>query len=183
VARFGAAAVPLASGEIPVEEPAAMPPARAPGSAIAETIAAALALLALAVFFAYRQWAESRARPAVLSPEDRAHFTRKDRRRWLNSLVMATMAALMLATTRIDPRANRAAARISLAMWLGVLLLAVLMLVLALFDWIANFRYARRHRRALRDEHRSILSDLVRLRRPSTPSNGKARSKSGPPPP
>ena len=50
-----------------------------------------------------------------------------------------------------------------LAVWMGVFASVVLLLGLALIDWISTRRYAERHRRAMNRERLEILRETIRL--------------------
>lgn len=158
-----------------------MPP-RAPGSSNLETLVLAGTLLGLAGFFGVRQWLEVRARPPDLDDADRTYHRGKDIRRFLGSALMTVMAALMIAATRINPRASLALGRLWGWLWIAILALVVVMLAIAFLDWRANTRYAVRHRRALLAEQRDFFASLKRGSAPRQTSNGSNGHLQGPPP-
>jgi hypothetical protein len=127
----------------------------------------ALAVAGLALWFAGHQWAERRRRPLDLSAEDTAYFRGKDHRRLAGSVLMGTIAVAMAVGLWIDPRSGAEAARTWVASWSTVLSLLLVLLVLALWDWLALHAYARRHRSALLREREVLMNDLLRLGRES----------------
>jgi hypothetical protein len=160
-----------------------MPP-RAQPTPNTETAIVALAVLAIAAFLAFRQWVEIQGREPILDDTDRDHFRWKDLRRFLGAILMAVVASLMLAATRIDPHTSPAQGRAWGWIWIAVLILIVGLLTLAFFDWRANTRYAVRHRRALLAEQRDYFASLKRPARPIPPagSNGHTQGPSPPQP-
>ena len=121
-------------------------------------------------------------RPDNPSPPDQQYFRHRDIRRFICSALLALIGILMLASTRIDYRVDRAHARAWVWTWLGVLALLIAVLILAGIDWLANSRYAIRHRRELLCEQREILADLARARKDAPlPARGESRRRGGPP--
>jgi membrane protein implicated in regulation of membrane protease activity len=143
-----------------------------------ESLVLSAALVAIAAYFAVRQWRERRGRPTKLDAADARHFARQDWRRGLGSAVMTLIAIGLVVGTRLDPRAGRLERRLFLAVWLGVIALLSLLLVLAMLDWLAIRDYARRHRDALADERYAALVEERRKRLAAKdgrtkPSNGQ----------
>jgi hypothetical protein len=124
------------------------------------------ALIVLAVGFAALQWRERRHRPADQSPADTAYFARKDAGRLGGSLLMLLVAVAMAVGLRVDPRAGVTQRRVWAVSWLVVMALVLVLLAIALWDWVALRHYARRVRRSLDLERRQAAADLARLRRP-----------------
>lgn len=123
-------------------------------------------LVALAGWFAAAQLHERRRRPGDLPEPDRRYFRRKDVRRLSGSLLMLAVAGAMAVGLWIDPRDGRTERQLWAASWLVVLGLIVVLLVLALWDWLALGPYARRAFRRLDLERRQAAAELDRLRRP-----------------
>lgn len=121
-------------------------------------------LVLLAIAFAYRQWLARRDRDMDLSAADHAYFSHQDVRRLVGSVTMLVMAVGMSLGLVIQPRASRADFRVWALLWIGVLVLACFLLILALVDWYAIRLYAGRHRRALVAERlEAIRAERQRL--------------------
>jgi hypothetical protein len=130
----------------------------------------------IAVFLALRQWYERRAREPDLSPTDRRHFVRQDIRRGLGVVVMLVLAIAVYIGSRIAPKVGGAGGAANLAfvqIWLAVSGLIVVMLCLALFDWVATRTYARRQRQYLAAERLRILEAAL----PKEPLDGSTDSE------
>ena len=140
------------------------------------------AVIALALLFAWRQWAEMRGRDREsLSAEDRDYFAGKDRRRFAGSIVMALIAAGMFAGLAINPRAGKAAGEAFVWIWAGVTVLVGVSLALAMKDWWANADYARRHHRAILEARQAYLEGEIRRRRgPGDGTSGTHEPLAGP---
>ena len=134
-----------------------------------EGLALAVGVVAVAAYFAVRQWLDRRRRDPGLSPEDADHYARQDVRRWAGSVIMALLAVGLVVGTRIDIRAGRPQRQLFSAVWLAEVVLLLVLPALALADWLATRRYARRHREALADERARVLEDYRRRRREGRP--------------
>jgi hypothetical protein len=119
-------------------------------------------IVLIAVFLGLRQWYERRARESDLSETDRVYFFRQDVRRGLGVVVMLLLAVGLYIGSRIPPKVGDGANLIFIQVWLAISGLIVVMLVVALFDWIATRVYARRQRRFLASERLRILREAVR---------------------
>ncbi len=106
----------------------------------------------IALFLGLRQWYESRARSG-LSDVDRAFYRRQAVRRGLGVGTLATLAALVIVGSWVEPRVANRGNLAFLALWLGVLGLIVLTLGVAFWDSVATWRYARDRRRELVRDH------------------------------
>jgi undecaprenyl pyrophosphate phosphatase UppP len=117
----------------------------------------AIGILFVATFLGLWQWFDRRARERDLSDVDRAHFRKQDLRRWFGVGVMVALAAAMAVVMR---------QRMPTSWMIGTLtvmiLLIVVLLVLAFADLMATRRYARRHRRALAEEHTRFMLEVIR---------------------
>jgi NhaP-type Na+/H+ or K+/H+ antiporter len=111
----------------------------------------------IAAFLGLRQWYERRARSDDLSDRDRGYFFRQDLRRGIGVGVMLLLAAGLYFGSRVPPQVGGKANATFLEIWLAISGLIVVMLVLALIDWISTRLYARRHQRALLSERRKLL--------------------------
>lgn len=112
----------------------------------------------------YWQWGERRRRESELSEEDRTHFASQDVRRWVVSGVMTCLAGGILLGSSTPHRQNGRPNIWFIAVWLTVFLLVLVLAVLALVDWLATRRYARRHRSSIVHEGLELLRDEMRLR-------------------
>jgi hypothetical protein len=116
----------------------------------------------IAVFLALRQWYEWRARAGDLSDRDRRYFFRQDVRRGLGVAVMLILAGGLYFGSRIPPQVAGRANLTFVQIWLAITGLIVVMLGLALLDWISTRLYARRQHRDLASERRKILHETLR---------------------
>jgi hypothetical protein len=132
-------------------------------SGIASLLMAGL-VVAAAAFLGWRQWRDVRSRPPALSPRDEGHFARQDLRRLLGTIILLLIAAAMALGAWIPDRVGGRVNQTFINLWAGVALMMVVLLVLALLDWISTRVYARRQRRRLTDEGLSIVEDELRAR-------------------
>jgi hypothetical protein len=116
----------------------------------------------IAVFLGLRQWYEWRAREPELSDRDRGYFFRQDVRRGLGVAVMLILAAGLYFGSRIPARVGGSANLTFVEVWLAIISLIIVMLGLALLDWVSTRLYARRQRRDLAAERQRILRDTLR---------------------
>lgn len=164
------------------------------------SLALSLLVATIAALLGLRLWWERRTRDDGLPDADRRHFLYQDLRRGLGILLMASLAAGVYVGSRMptfaveprDPRlresADAAAGAIVqaalvthpnrqfVAVWLGIFGSTVLLLGLAMIDWIATRRYAHRHRQAIQHERLEILRDT--LRHADTNGDGLADGRS-----
>jgi hypothetical protein len=115
----------------------------------------------IAVFLGLCQYYERRAREPDLSDADRTYFVRQDVRRGVGVVVMLILAAGLYVGSRLPPKVGNAANLLFVQVWLAISGLIVVMLGLALLDWIALRRYARRQRRFLAAERLRILKETL----------------------
>ena len=143
-----------------------------PDTSISElTLSIGVALVAFGLIGWQR--AERARRDPLLSIEDEAHFLRQDRRRWLVAGIMFILSTAILAGSRMPPRLAEGPNYRFVQVWLLVFLLAFLLIMIALVDWVSTRAYARRHRTAIVQEGFEILRDEIKTRRLSA-SNGQA---------
>jgi hypothetical protein len=137
-------------------------------SPVEQTAAASLALsvgvAAVALLLAWRQWREGRGRESDLSAADSAHFLRQDIRRWMGVVVMILIAVALAVGSRVEPKAAGRTNPWFVVVWLTVCVLVLVLLVLALFDWLGTSRYARRHRQAIARARRELFEEQRRRR-------------------
>ena len=130
----------------------------------------------IAAFLGLRQWYEWRAREPDLSDRDRGYFFRQDVRRGLGVAVMLILAAGLYFGSRIPPRVAGHANLIFVQVWLVISTLIIVMLGLALLDWISTRLYARRQHRSLASERRRILRETLRKKQVDRPSESERAS-------
>ena len=132
------------------------------GSAWTHALGMALCIFALGMFC----WVgyEYRLRSRELPPLDQRYFRLRDLRRGLCTLALAAIGCLMLYASRINVQAGRTEVRLWTWSWLAIFSLLASVFLLAGFDWVANRRYAMRHRRELLIEQRELLVELARAR-------------------
>jgi hypothetical protein len=146
----------------------------------------AIAVGTIAMLLGLRVWWERWTREGELSDVDRKHFFLEDLRRGLGIVLMTFLAFGVYVGSRLptfvveprDPRLGEPATtaagaiiraalethpnRLFLAVWMAVFGSTVLLLGLALIDWISTRRYAQRHRREMDRKRLEILRDTVR---------------------
>jgi hypothetical protein len=116
----------------------------------------------IAVFLGLRQWYEWRARGGDLSDGERRYYFCQDVRRGLGVAVMLILAAGLYFGSRIPPKVAGHANLTFVRAWLAIITLIVVMLGLALLDWISTRLYANRQYRSLASERRRILRETLR---------------------
>jgi hypothetical protein len=148
--------------------------------ALAAVVAMCALLLGLGL------WWERRTRDGSLPDADRRHFLLQDLRRAFGILLMGYLALGVYVGSRlplfvlepkdpgdagpVDVAAGAVIApaleahpnRRFLAIWLGVFTSIVLLLGLAMIDWMSTRRYAQRHRREMNQERLEILRETFR---------------------
>ena len=139
-------------------------------------ISSGIALVAL--FLGLRQWYESRARESDLSAIDRGHFVRQDIRRGLGVAVMLFLALGLYLGSRIPFRVADRPNATFVEVWLAIVALLVMLLVLALFDWVATRLYARRQRRSMARERHRLLREVFGKRPARRPDHAKDGDRS-----
>jgi hypothetical protein len=130
----------------------------------------------IAAFLGLRQWYERRARESDLSDRDRVYFFRQDVRRGLGVAVMLILAAGLYFGSRIPPRVAGHANLTFIQVWLAIVSLIMVMLGLALLDWISTRLYARRQHRSLASERERILRETLRKKYVDRPSESEHAS-------
>jgi hypothetical protein len=161
------------------------------------SLALSIAVATIALLLGLRLWWERRTRGGELPAADRKHFLLQDLRRGFGIVLMAYLAFGVYVGSRLptfvsEPRAggsvdSAAGAVVQaglethpnrrfLAVWLGVFASVVLLLGLALIDWISTRRYAERHRREMNRERLEILRETVRHSQSADGELGNGRS-------
>jgi len=139
----------------------------------------AIGVSMISLFLGLRQWYEGRARWDV-ADDDRSFYRRQDVRRWLGVVVLSTLAGVVFAASRVRPWEGGKGNIAFVAVWLAVLGLIALTLGVALWDWIATWRFARRKRRALLRDHVEELRHHLRVAADRTPKSGASGAEDAP---
>jgi hypothetical protein len=155
-----------------------MPPAQ---QSAAVSLVISIGVAAAAILLGLRQWHERRLREPDLSAADASHFARQDLRRALGVVVMLLLAAGLSAGARVEWRLAGRANPLFIQLWLGVFLLILILLVLAVLDWLSTRLYARRHVRAMARERLEILRDEYKLREQLERGEGHSGTGNGAP--
>ena len=160
------------------------------------SLALSLFIASVASLLGLHLWWERRTRDDGLPAMDQKHYLYQDLRRGLGIALMVSLAAGVYVGARMSPfvveprdpglrtSADLAAGAVIqaalethpnrrfVAVWLGIFGSTVLLLGLAMMDWIATRRYARRHRQAIHQERLKIFRET--LRHADTDMNGPA---------
>jgi hypothetical protein len=134
--------------------------------AVAIMLASAVGLTA--GILALRQWYERRHRDRNLSDADAHHFARQDFRRSTAGGVMGLLALGIVVGAHLGHKVAGKANPWFLEVWLIVFGLILVLLWLALVDWLATWHYARRHHRAMARERFQLVQLVRDLRRRRT---------------
>jgi uncharacterized membrane protein len=132
----------------------------------------------IATFLGLRQWYEQRARPTPLPPADAEHYARQDRRRWAGVVALGAISICALLGSRTSSRVDGKGNPAFVLIWVGVLGLILVLMVLAMTDWMATRRLALRHRKQLlRDSIDAIRRDRDgKENRPSPPAQDEGKN-------
>ena len=120
-------------------------------------------IVSVAIFLGLWQWFDRRARGSEMDLEDRQFFRNQDIRRGVGIIAMGLLAV----TIALVPLGGALASTRAQVLWqtgvvTALVVLILTLLVLALLDWMATHRYARRHRRELADEHSKLMLEVIR---------------------
>jgi uncharacterized iron-regulated membrane protein len=161
------------------------------------TLLISLFLLAVAIFFAWRQWRTMRwLKTQTLSAEDVRYYRRRSIRRLLGCAVMIVLAGLIGGLYFLDTineldrliakgqqaQQDGAAAKLTeeeaafLRFWFpyvgAIVCLLLVLMIGAVMDMWATRKYSFRHRKALRESSRAQLeAELAELRRQRPPTS------------
>jgi hypothetical protein len=157
-----------------------MPPAPAADPFGLASLALAALVLAAAAFLGWRQWRDVRGRSRHLAPIDDGHFARQDIRRLFGTIILTLIAVAVGLGGQVPDRVNGRANPRFVSLWAGIAGMMVVLLVLALIDWIATRMYALRQRRKLTDEGLAIVEDELKARiaLQRAPHDGQANGRS-----
>ncbi len=143
------------------------------------SLALALLIAFCAILLGVHLWWERGRRESDLPDIDRKHFFHQDLRRALGILLMVLLAAGVYVGSRLPTRIIESPSeahpnRLFLAVWMAVFASIILLLGLAVVDWISTRRYARRLRLAMNQERIEILRET--FRRHDSARNGSAET-------
>jgi hypothetical protein len=163
------------------------------------SIILAFAVATIAALLAVRLRWECQTRDDELDPADRKHFVLQDLRRGFGIALMALLAVGIYVGSRlptfvvepVSPRLPGVAVtaagalvqsalethpnRRFLAVWMGVFASVVVLLGLAMLDWISTRRYAVRHRREMNRQRLELLRETIRHSRAREDGLGNGR--------
>jgi lysylphosphatidylglycerol synthetase-like protein (DUF2156 family) len=133
----------------------------------------AVVVATVALLLGLLLWWDRRTREPDLTAHDQKHFYLQDLRRALGIVVLGLLAVGVYVGSRLPtfvagaastdhPARARHPNHAFLAVWLGVFAFIVLLLGLAMIDWISTRRYAQRRRREIHRERIEILRDAIR---------------------
>src|SRR5262249_39663534 len=140
----------------------------------------AIALVAVAVYFASAQWRTFQTIDIKLPADQRSYLMKQSSRRLFGSFVLLLLAAMLAGSVFLDydplrmspeevPQVEREAAKASVRFlifyFMTMLLLVMVILTLAVFDFWATARNSVRLQKELFHEHQEILAaELEELR-------------------
>ena len=127
------------------------------------SLALGVVILVVAALLGSSEWLDRLGRPTVLADDDRVHLQRRDRRRSFGLSILCVLALGIVIGSRLPIRNGPRANPWFLGIWLGVFCLILLLLGLALVDWVDLRRYAQRKKSAMGREHLlSLQSEIER---------------------
>jgi hypothetical protein len=160
--------------------------------ALVASIALAALMLAIAIYITMRQrqtLAHLR-RDSGLSLEDRRYLHRRAVMRLVSAAFLCILAFLVVGGVVLEgnltdlhpeepvvppPESAKDSLRLLAAYWMGTVLVLMVVMVLAVFDWFATARYGARQRRQLLEESREALAaEVERIRRDRHGLNGES---------
>jgi hypothetical protein len=147
-------------------------------------------LVAIAGYFAYRQWQTLRQlrQDRQLSRDDRGYLYRQIVRRIFNSALLLILAGFLVGWAFLEPdmqslrpadpaaempESAKQTLRFITFYWIGALLVFLVVVVLAVSDLLATARFGARRVRQLEDDRRDALkAEVDRLRHDHRQLNG-----------
>ena len=135
-------------------------------------------ILAVAALLGSREWLDRLGRATDLPEEDRNHLHRRDRRRSVGLSILCFLALGIVVGSRLPIRVGPRANPWFLGIWLGIFGLILVLLSLALVDWVDLRRYAQRKKSVMGREHLSNLQ--VEIKRWKQQERGGDDIKRGP---
>ena len=135
------------------------------------SLALSVGVFVVALLLLAWQWLERRRRPTSASADDDAYFGRRDPRRLAVSGVMLALAAGIYFGGRIPHLRDGRPNVLFVEVWGVVFALILVLLALALVDWVATRDYANRQRKAIAEEGIERLRSELKAR-PGGSANG-----------
>lgn len=123
----------------------------------AGVFAVGLGLVAWEVF-------EAKRPGLATSDEDVRHFAHQRTRRRIVATMMLALSGLLLSGSRLPHKLGDRPNPAFIIVWMTVFVLILLLLCLAVIDWLATGRYARRQVERLARERLALLQEEARLR-------------------
>lgn len=149
------------------------------------SLALALAIAAVAVGLGIHLGWERSHRDPDLSESDRRHFLSQDLRRILGVGLLSLLALGIYVGSRVpelipveNPGRGGLTVRpnsLFLAVWLGVFASLVGTVAVALSDWSATRKYARRHRREMDQTRSNLVREVLNYRGHDDPGGSNGR--------
>ena len=117
----------------------------------------------------------------MAAPEDVLHFRLQDLRRTIVAAIMAVLATGIFVGSRMETRVGGRPNLLFVEIWIGIFCLILVLLVLAMIDWLATRRYAIRHRSAMIQEGIEILKEGLRVKASQSAGVRDLESRNGHP--
>jgi uncharacterized membrane protein len=125
----------------------------------AVSLALSIGIVAVAIVLLIWLWYERRDRDPDLAEDDATHFARQDFRRALVAVILLVLALIIFVGSTMEAKVAGRTNVVFLLLWLSAFVLILMLLLLAMFDWLATRLYARRHLQQLARERLEILRE------------------------
>jgi hypothetical protein len=129
-------------------------------------LALAASVIGVTLLLGGWDWVERRRLWPNPSDEDAAYFASRDVRRRIVAAIMVLMAGLVLVGSRTPHELEGRPNPLFVWVWVAAIVLVIPLLALAMVDWLAVRRHARRHRNAILREGMKLLEDELKRRAP-----------------
>ena len=145
----------------------------------AASLVLSIAVASVAMLLWFWQRLERKSRGTVVEPEDVLHFRRQDLRRTIVAAIMGILAAGIFVGSRMETRVEGGPNLLFVETWIVIFCLILVLLLLAMIDWVATRRYAIRQRAAAIQEGLEILKAESRARAASEAAARDFPSRNG----